>query len=59
MYKVLHNGKRHKAFGGTCFKTYDAARNAIRKYLRTWFDASVYSNSNPAISDFGFSVKKI
>lgn len=61
MYKVLYRGKAHKAFRKSKFTSYDAARNAARKYIRSqWpISAASYTNSNPAISDFGFSVKAV
>lgn len=57
MYKVFYNGCKAKQFANKTFPSYDAARNAVRKYIRARYGALDYANANPAISDFGFSVK--
>lgn len=63
MYKIIFKGKRYNS---KTFLTYDQARNYIRKLLRKKkFSLLVPPHvrslkwRTPAISDFGFSVKKV
>lgn len=46
------------------FKTYEAARSAVRKFLRTKpekrviYDRGWRAYSNPSINDYGFTITK-
>lgn len=59
MYIVKRNGK--KSFRRT-FDTYEEARIAIRKHIRKTddrYDPFLDLYSNPNLSTFGFSIKKV
>lgn len=57
MYKVMYQNCRAKQFKN--FKTYDEARNAVRRYIRKQWNWTGPFKSNPPISEFGFSVVKV
>ena len=52
--------KNNRPAGNLKFATYDAARNYARKLVRKKFPYwNVFSESPPALSDFGYSVKRV
>lgn len=58
MYTILRCNKKHKDFK-TNFRSYEAARSAVRKYIRAVLDKANWGGMNPPISDFGFTIKKV
>lgn len=57
MYKVYRNHKFLKSLG--TFSSYDDARNAARRFIRTLDSYSAYwSTTNPALSEYGISVRR-
>jgi hypothetical protein len=61
IYTVKRNGSLPKSLKGTTFNSYETARSAVRKYIRTMknYSSAFYSNDNPAITEFGFSIKSV
>lgn len=60
MYLIYKNGKR--TFKNFTFASYDSARVFIRKLLRKrdpWFSRTLALYSNPNLSTFGYSIRKI
>lgn len=60
MYVIYKDSKR--TFIRNTFATYDSARIFIRKLLRTrdpWSSKTLWDYSNPRLSDFGYSIKKV
>lgn len=57
MYKIKRNTTL-PAMLKTAFTSYEQARSAIRKYLRTRYQ-DCCNRSNPSITDYGFSVVKV
>ena len=58
-YAVFKHGKR--SFRRT-FETYDAARCAVRKWIRTtnfFYSPELDKYSNPNLNFFGYSIRKI
>lgn len=53
--------RKQKKFNNKTFRTYEAARSYIRKWLRNnrSLAVKIYNNSNPAINSFGFSIKSL
>lgn len=61
LYKVKRQGGLPKALKGATFSSYEQARTAVRRYIRTTknYNPWDHSNSNPAISEFGFTIQKL
>lgn len=60
MYVIYKDGKR--TFIRNTFATYDSARTFIRKTLRKrdpWASRTLWYYSNPNLSNFGYSIKKV
>lgn len=61
MYQVFKNGNRSIRKN---FLTYEEARQAVRKLLRTQANLgntirNSFWTSNPMIGDYGYSIKKV
>lgn len=56
MFVVKRKTSMPKVLKNIKFKTYEEARQAIRKYLRT---KAEFGKKQPAISEFGFAVVKM
>lgn len=60
MYIITKDYKR--TFKNNTFASYDSARCFLRKLLRqrhSWWCKTIADYSNPNLSDFGYSIKKI
>lgn len=56
-YTVKRSGGLPKTLKGQSFKSYEQARSAVRRYIRT-MKTYQPTGTNPAMSDFGFSITK-
>lgn len=58
VYTVKRNGGLPKTLKGQTFSTYEQARCAVRRYIRTMKNYTPTA-TNPALGDFGFSITKV
>ena len=56
VYTVTRTGGKN-AFKGTTFKSYEAARSAVRRTIRN-MKTYTPTGTNPAIGDFGYSISR-
>lgn len=56
-YTVKRSGGLPKSLKGQAFGTYEQARCAVRRYIRTMKNYTP-SATHPAMSDFGFTITK-
>jgi hypothetical protein len=57
MYSIKRSGGLPKSLKGVSFTSYEQARNAVRRYIRT-MKTYQPSSTHPAMSDLGFTVVK-
>lgn len=57
VYHVNKKGGLPKSLKDQMFTSYEQARSAVRKYIRTRKDYS-YTGMNPAISEYNFSISR-
>lgn len=56
-YTVKRSGGLPKSLKGQAFGTYEQARSAVRRYIRTMKTYTPTTN-HPAMGDFGFKIVK-
>lgn len=57
VYTVKRSGGLPKTLKGQAFTTYEQARCAVRRYIRTMKNYTPTA-TNPALGEFGFSIVK-